>query len=78
MSYLTLVPVDGPRRGVERTVRLDVSTMTDMRLPDGTWVLYDGSMGLGIAVVYWKELPGEQGQVRSVTELHRCEYRGVL
>lgn len=77
MARLTLVPVNGPRAGTERRVRHDGSTMADMRLQDGTWVLYDGRMGKGTAVVYWRELE-DSGPVRRVTEVCRYEYRGVL
>lgn len=78
MAEITLAPIDGPREGTERRVRLDGTTMSDMRLKDGTWVLYDGRMGRGTAVVHWRELAGESGTVRRVTEAHRYEYRGVL
>lgn len=59
MAHLRLVMADGPRKGEERTVRDDGSTMADMSMPDPetgrrVWFIYD-------------QKPGETRIIQSVT-----------
>jgi hypothetical protein len=68
---------DGPRAGARRHVRHDGTTMADMRLSDGTWVLYDRLDGQ-MTVVLWKETGREVRGCREVTEVSRERWDGVL
>jgi len=78
VAMTVLAPVNGPRAGTTRRVRHDGSTMADLRLPDGTWVLYDGR-GLGrVDVVHWREAGPEREGAFPVVEIHRYAYEGVL
>ena len=80
MSYLTITPVDGPRAGTTRTVRDDRSTMSTMRLSDGTWVMYDRNPDdrAIVEVVHWRPTGEVIDGVVAVREVHRERYDGVL
>lgn len=75
----TLQPVDGPMRGTTKTVRDDGSTMANLRLEDGTWLVYDNHDGQ-IFVVGLQEIdtPAPDQILIPVREVSRERYTGVL
>ena len=80
MTRQTLCPIDGASAFAPREVRDDSSTMRDLRLSDGTWMLYDRSRGR-MEFVRWQEsgfVASPDGVMIGVTEVHRQRYTGVL
>jgi hypothetical protein len=80
--YLTLCPLNGPRAFEPREVRVDGSTMADVRIED-KWILYDRSAIIGsVDVVKWADNPvfvaTEREVMYGVTETHRENWKGVI
>lgn len=76
-----LVLMDGPRKFMRKRVRETGSTMDDVRLDNGTWVVYD-RVGRDMYVVGVKEtgmfVAGSDGISFGAHEVFREKYEGVL
>ena len=75
----TLRPINGPMVGTTKTVRDDGTTMADLRLDDGTWLVYD-NRDEQIFVVGLQEVdtPAPDQTLIPVREVGRERYTGIL